>query len=118
MTQEVLDHFHGLAGEIVDWTARATPADYAAFAPMVLGHAIHGEPNAELIVQESARRIEAIVRTMLERGVPHWCLMGGMASAMRDWLAPSIKEQLREPLGDSLDGAIHLARSRAGHKPG
>ena len=92
MTQEVLDRFHGSAGEIVDWTVRATPADYAAFAPTVLAHALHGEPNAELIVQESARRIEAIVRTMIERGAPYCCLMGGMASSMRDWLAPSIRE--------------------------
>jgi len=116
MTQEVLDRFHGSAGEIVDWTMRATPADYAEFAPMVLDHAIHGEPNAELIVQESARRIEAIVRTMLDRGAPHCCLMGGMASSMHDWLSPSIREQLRDPLGDPLDGAILLARTRAGKK--
>ena len=85
---------------------------------MVLAHALQGEPNAELIVQESARRIEAIIRTMLERGAPHCCLMGGMANAMRDWLSPSIREQLREPLGDPLDGAIILARTRAGHMSG
>lgn len=114
MTLEVLDRFHGSAGEIVDWTTRATPADYAAFAPMVLAHAIQGESTAELIVQESARRIEAIVRALLERGAPRCCLMGGMASAVRDWLAPSIREQLEEPLGDPLDGAILLARTRAG----
>jgi glucosamine kinase len=118
MTQEVLDRFHGSAGEIVDWTARATPADYAAFAPMVLAHAIEDEPNAELIVLESARRIEAIIRTMLERGAPHCCLMGGMAVPMRDWLAPSIRERLRDPLGDPLDGAILLARTRAGKSLG
>jgi glucosamine kinase len=116
MTLEVLDRFHGSAGEIVDWTARATPTDYAAFAPMVLAYAIQGESNAELIVQESARRIEAIILTLLERGAPHCCLMGGMASPMRDWLAPRIREQLREPLGDPLDGAILLARTRAGKK--
>lgn len=114
MTLEVLDRFHGSAGEIVDWTARATPTDYAAFAPMVLAYAIQGESNAELIVRESARRIEAIIRTLLERGAPHCCLMGGMASPMWDWLAPSIREHLRDPLGDPLDGAILLARTRAG----
>lgn len=114
MTLELLDRFHGSAGEIVDWTARATPADYAAFAPMVLAHAIQGEENAELIVRESARRIEAIVRTLLERGAPRCCLVGGLASPMRDWLAPSIRERLEDPLGDPLDGAILLARKRAG----
>ncbi len=113
MTLEVLDRFHESAGEIVDWTARATPADYGALAPMVLDHAIQGDPNAELIVQEAARRIEAIIRTFLERGAPTCCLMGGLSARLRDWMTPSIKEHLREPIGDALDGAILLARSRA-----
>jgi hypothetical protein len=39
--------------------------------------------------------------------------MGGIAAPMRDWLAPSVRERLREPLGDPLDGAILLARTRA-----
>ena len=113
MTLEVLERFHESAGEIVDWSARATPADYAALAPMVMNHAIQGDPNAELIVQEAARRIEAIIRTFLERGAPYCCLMGGMADPLREWMTPSIREHLREPLGDALDGAIILARSRA-----
>lgn len=113
MTLEVLERFHGSAGEIVDWTGRATPADYATFAPLVLDHAIHGDTVAELMVQESARRIENLIRTLFDRGAPHCCLMGGLAAPMHDWLAPSIRERLREPLGDALDGAILLAKTRA-----
>ncbi|HXC53098.1 MAG TPA: BadF/BadG/BcrA/BcrD ATPase family protein [Candidatus Limnocylindrales bacterium] len=113
LTRELLDHFHGSAGEIVDWTARATPRDYAAFAPMVMQHANQGDATGELIVQEAAQRIGAVIRTMLERGAPHCCLMGGVAPYLRDWLAPSIRARLREPLGDALDGAILLARTRA-----
>ena len=116
MTLEVLDRFHGSAGEIVDFAARATPKDYAAFAPMVWDHAIQGEPNAELIIQEAAKRIEAIIRTLLDRGAPHCCLMGGMAERMQEWLAPSVRTRLRAPLGDALDGAIILARTRAAKK--
>lgn len=115
MTLELLDHFHGSAGEIVDWTARATPADYARFAPMVVRHAGQDDPNAALIVQEAARRIEAVIRTMLERGAPYCCLMGGVGPHIRDWLAPSIRARLRDPIGDALDGAILLARRRAPH---
>jgi glucosamine kinase len=116
MTLEVLDHFHGSAGEIVDWTSHARPTDYASFAPMVLDHAMQGEPNAELIVQEAAKRIEAIIRTLLERGSPYCCLMGGLGERMEEWLAPSIRTRLRPPLGDALDGAILLARTRATEK--
>jgi glucosamine kinase len=113
MTLEVLDHFHGSAGEIVDWTRQATPKDFAAFAPAVLDHAIKGEPTAEPIVRESAQRIEAMIVTLFERGAPACCLMGSIGVRMRDWLAPSVRERLRDPLGDALDGAILLARTRA-----
>jgi glucosamine kinase len=116
MTLEVLDHFHGSAGEIVDWTRQATPKDFAAFAPSVLDHAIKGEPTAEPIVRESAQRIEAIITTLFDRGAPACCLMGSVGNRMRDWLAPSVRERLREPLGDAMDGAILLARTRAAQK--
>lgn len=112
LTREVLDSFHGSAGEIVDWTARATPADYGVFAPLVLDHALAGDTIAELIVQESARRVDNMIRTLFDQGVPHCCLMGGVAERMRDWLAASIRARLRNPLGDPLDGAILLARKR------
>lgn len=116
MTREILDRFHDSAGEIVEWTGRAAPADYAAFAPMVMDHAIQGDAVAELIVQESARRIDNIIRALFDRGAPRCCLMGGVAARMRDWLAASLRERLSEPLGDALDGAILLARTRAREK--
>ncbi len=116
MTREVLDHFHGSAGEIVDWAGRANPTDYAAFAPMVMDHASAGDPIAEEIVQLGAHRLDRLIRVLLERGAPSCCLMGGVAARMRDWLAASIRERLSEPLGDALDGAILLARTRAAAK--
>jgi glucosamine kinase len=113
MTEAVLDHFHGKPSEIVTWTGRATPADYAAFAPLVMDYAGEGDPVAEAIVQEAALRIDRLIRVLLDRGAPSCCLMGGVAARMRDWLAASIRERLTEPLGDALDGAILLARTRA-----
>ena len=113
MTEEVIAHFHGSAGEIVDWTGQATPADYAAFAPLVMDHAVQGDPVAEPIVQAAARRIDRLIRVLLDRGAPNCCLMGGVSGRMRDWLAASIRERLTDPLGDALDGAILLARTRA-----
>ena len=110
LTREILDQFHRSAGEIVDWTGKARPADYAEFAPLVMDLAEQGDPIAEQIVQESALRLDRLIRVLLDRGAEHCCLMGGVAARMRDWLAVSIRERLREPLGDALDGAILLAR--------
>ncbi len=116
MTDKVLDRFEGSASEIVDWTSRATPTDYAEFASLVMDHAAAGDPVAEPIVQQAALRIDRLIRVLLDRGAPHFCLMGGVAVRMKDWLAASIRERLREPLGDALDGAIILARTRAPEK--
>ncbi len=116
MTEELIGHFHGSAGEIVDWTGQATPTDYAAFAPLVMDHAVQGDTVAEKIVQEAALRIDRLIRVLLDRGAPSCCLMGGVSVRMRDWLAASIRERLTEPLGDALDGAILLARTRAVEK--
>lgn len=116
MTDEVLATFQGSAGRIVDWAARAAPADYAAFAPLVMDHASAGDPIAEAIVQAAAHRLDRLIRVLLEKGAPSCCLMGGLAARMRDWLAASIRERLSEPLGDALDGAILLARTRAAAK--
>lgn len=113
MTLEVIDRFGGSAGRVVEWTGRATPTDYAEFAPLVMDHATAGDAVAEPIVQEAALRLDRLIRVLLDRGAPHVCLMGGVAGRMHDWLAAGIRERLREPLGDALDGAILLARTRA-----
>jgi glucosamine kinase len=110
LTEQLLAHFHRSAGEIVDWTGQARPADYAEFAPLVMDLAEQGDPVAEQIVQESAARLDRLIRVLLDRGAEHCCLMGGVAGRMRDWLSVAIRERLRDPLGDALDGAILLAR--------
>jgi glucosamine kinase len=92
---------------------RATATDYGAFSPLVMDYAALGDPVAEPIVQEGALRVDRLIRVLLERGAPACCLMGGLAERMQHWLAASIRERLREPMGDALDGALLLARTRA-----
>ena len=112
MTLEILDGFQGSAGEIVAWMDAANATDYARFAPLVMDHATAGDPVAEPIVQEAALRIDRLIRTLLERGAPHCCLVGGLAPRIHHWLAAGIRERLREPMGDALDGALLLAKMR------
>ncbi|MBC7596357.1 MAG: N-acetylglucosamine kinase [Kineosporiaceae bacterium] len=112
LTRDVLDHFAGSAGEIVAWMDRAGATEYATFAPLVMDHANRGDAVAEPIVQEGAHRIDRLIRVLLERGAPHCCLMGGLASRLQDWLAAGVRRRLREPQGDALDGAILLAEMR------
>jgi glucosamine kinase len=112
MTHEILGRFRGSAGEIVAWADEATATDYAQFAPIVMDHAERGDAVAEPIVQDAALSIDRLIRVLLERGAPNCCLMGGLSARMSEWLAAGLRKRLRDPLGDSLDGAILLARSR------
>lgn len=117
MTQDIIDSFSGLAGEIVAWMDRATATDYAKFAPLVMDHANGGDQVAEPIVQEAALRIDRLIRVLLDRGAPTCCLMGGLAPRLTDWLAAGVRERLRAPKGDALEGAMYLAKLR-GLPPG
>ena len=112
MTREILDWFKGSAGEIVAWADGATATDYAQFAPIVMDHAERGDAVAEPIVQDAALSIDRLIRVLLERGAPSCCLMGGLSERMSEWLAAGLRKRLRDPLGDGLDGAILLARTR------
>jgi glucosamine kinase len=112
MTRAVLERFSDSAGEIVTWMDSATATDYAVFAPLVMEYASKGDSVAEPIVQDAARAVDRLIRVLFERGAPHCCLMGGLSEVLYEWLAPGLRKRLRAPLGDSLDGALLLARSR------
>jgi glucosamine kinase len=112
MTRAILERFSDSAGEIVSWMDQATATDYAMFAPLVMEHASKGDSVAEPIVQDAARAVDRLIRVLFERGAPHCSLMGGLSEVLYDWLAPGLRKRLRPPLGDSLDGALLLARSR------
>ncbi len=112
MTEEILERFSDSAGEIVSWMDGATATDYAVFAPLVMEHASKGDSVAEPIVQDAARAVDRLIRVLFDRGAPHCSLMGGLSEVLRDWLAAGLRKRLRPPLGDSLDGALLLARSR------
>jgi glucosamine kinase len=112
MTRAILERFSDSAGEIVTWMDTATATDYAVFAPLVMEHASKGDAVAEPIAQDAARSVDRLIRTLFERGAPHCCLMGGVSEVLHDWLAPGLRKRLREPLGNSLDGALLLAHSR------
>ena len=112
MTRAILERFSDSAGEIVTWMDSATATDYAVFSPLVMEHAARGDAVAEPIVQDAAQAVDRLIRVLFERGAPHCCLMGGLSDVLYDWLAVGLRKRLRAPLGDGLDGALLLARSR------
>ncbi len=95
--------------QAIAWMDRATPADYAALAPIVIQHAQADDPIARSIVEDAAGHVERFIETIFERGAPACALLGGLAPHLRPWLRARTVAQLSEPQGDALDGALFLA---------
>ncbi len=109
LSQEVTRRFDHVTARVVAWMDEATPADYAALAPTVMDYAENGDEIARSIVNDGALHIERFIETIFARGAPRCVLSGGLAPRMKPWLRARIAEQISEPLGDALDGALLLA---------
>ena len=110
LTREVMLRFHDDPFEAIAWMDHATATDYATFAPMVMRHADAGDPVARRIVRDAGEQIDELVRRLAECGASRIALLGGLASSMQPWLAPDVQRRLVPVEGDSIDGALHLAR--------
>lgn len=95
--------------QAVAWMDRATPADYAALAPIVVQHAEADDPIARSIVEDAAGHVERFIETIFERGAPNCALLGGLAPRLQPWLRARTVARLVAPQGDALDGALLLA---------
>ena len=108
---EIMARFDRDVPAMVAWMDGAGATDYAAFAPLVMRHANDGDPSGRRVVQDAAAEIDTMVRTLVARGAPRMAIIGGLASAMEEWLSPDVRRSLSQPLGDAVDGALSLAHT-------
>jgi glucosamine kinase len=99
---------------IVAWATTAKPRDFAALAPVVVEHARKGDATARDLMRWAGVHLDVIATALVDFGAPRVALLGGLAPHVREWLAPDTVKILVEPAGDALDGALWLARTRAG----
>lgn len=109
LSQDISKQFDNVTAKVVAWMDGATPADYAAFAPLVMDYAENGDDIALSIVRDAALHVERFIETIFARGAPRCALAGGLSPRMKPWLRARIADQICEPLGDALDGALLLA---------
>jgi len=112
LLSEVLDAFDHDPYQAVAWSEEARPTDYAAFAPIVLRHANHGDPVGRRIVERAADAIGDLLDLFLARGIDRLSLVGGLADAIAPWLTPDLRERLKRPDADAAAGALLVARGR------
>ena len=112
LLQEVLGAFDDDAYQAVAWSEQATATDYAAFAPMVLRHAMQGDPIGRRIVERAADAIGDLLDLFLRQGIDQLSLVGGLSDAIVPWLTPDLRARLKAPKGDAVAGALLVARRR------
>lgn len=98
---------------IVRWSQHATPRDLGAFAPRIFEFAARGDPAAVELMQAAAFHVDALASRLIAVGAERIALVGGCARFVKQWLGESTSAHLVDPLGDALQGALHIARTAA-----
>ncbi|QNE07157.1 BadF/BadG/BcrA/BcrD ATPase family protein [Croceicoccus marinus] len=107
--EEISSQFDNSAEAVIEWSSTATPADFAAFAPIVIQHAENDDEIALSIVLDAVRHIERFISTIFAKGATRCALMGGLAAHISPWLRTKTSERLVEPDSDAITGALWLA---------
>lgn len=108
-TQALIARF-GTPADIVDWSEKATPKDFAALAPMVFQFADEGDAVARSLTDRLAADCALYVDGLVAQGIQSICLLGGLAARVRPLLPDRLAAHIVAPKGDPLDGALLLAR--------
>lgn len=107
--QCVLDRFAGATGAIL-FATRATPGEIAALAPLLLDH--KADPQTQDILTRAASYFANTLNTLDWQGEVI-CPTGGLAPHLGPFLPAPMRDTLRPPEADPIDGAILLARQWA-----
>jgi glucosamine kinase len=97
---------------VLDWADAASITDYAALAPLVVGHAKAGDAAATRLMQEAGGQIAELIAALRGRGVARVALIGGLAEAIKTYLPAEMAAGLSAPQGDAMAGGILLAKRR------
>jgi glucosamine kinase len=100
--------------ELTQWSEKATPKDFAQFAPAVFQCAASGDVLGMTIVIEGASAISNLGRALIARGARQLCLLGGLSQAYLPYLDADVRRALATAKADAVDGAILMARKSRG----
>jgi glucosamine kinase len=101
LLQEIAAQDFGTGG-LIAFQFRASPGDYARFAPLILGS---HDPFAKTLMQEGAAYIHAGLTALGWQPDEPLCVTGGLGPHY----APYLGLPVVTPLGTALDGALILA---------
>lgn len=98
---------------IVRFSAQASPADYAALAPLVFQAADAGDPLGRALMRAGADYLARGLRALGWQPGEAICALGGVAGCYAPFLPDDMNDALAEPEGSALEGGLQLARRLA-----
>ena len=99
---------------LVDFAQRASPADFARYAPRVVAAAAAGDAAAERLLAEAETVVAASIDRLAGNDLLPVCFHGGLGAVFAARLADRYAGRVREAKGTALDGALDMARQMAG----
>lgn len=112
MTHALIEEFDSNPQKMVAFSQAAKPGDFGRYAPRVFEFAANGDEAALSILYQSAAFIDLALDRVFEITTGgKLCLLGGLSSLYRPYLAQRHRRRCAEPIGDALSGAIALAKS-------
>ena len=113
LLSETLNGFQNDTGAIVRFAKRATPSDFAEFAPKIVDAAHAGDAAGKEIMRRGADYLQAALETLNFQAGDPLCLSGGLGPQYQAYLRPDFTQNIVSPHASALEGALALAADMA-----
>jgi len=109
LSRDMMALYGDLPAEVVAFAHKATPAEFASFAPNVVHAAADGDLIAVELLREGAAYIARAIDVLDWKADEPICLVGGIGPQYRQWLPMAMAAAVVAPRGNALDGALLMA---------
>ncbi len=110
LTREVMGEFGNDPSRMVEQAKKFTPDAFGHFAPRIIAAAGAGDENAETLLARHSEIVRKYIDAAGFNPSKAFCLLGGLGPVYLERLPTKYKIAAADPLGNTLDGAIILAK--------
>lgn len=112
LTHGILAHFQETPTRIALFAAKATPSEFATFAPEIVSAAHLGDAVGRRLMKRGADYLSRCLASARLSAADSICLTGGVGPHYEPYLEKDHRALLCPPAGTALDGALQLAREK------
>ena len=108
LVDTTLGRFGNSVKDLVVFSLTADPGEFGRMAPLVTNAAEAGDPLAVRILDSAVDELCQILNVLDAASVGLICITGGLGPIYRPLLPGEFGKFLADPVGDAMDGALHL----------